>query len=348
MPEKIQFVDVIDTFKRAVNNVLAQYRMMLKVTLVTTLIALGYALLQPPSYKAVATFILEDKSGNKSGLGALASQIGFDIGSLSGGNAGMFEGDNILDIMQSRLIVEKVLLTKVDSSSKTSNATLADLYVQAYKINKKWSSEPHLANFKFDANLSSPLQDSIVFTLLQKIVKDNLVVSRQNKKGSIIAIQVISKDQQFSKLFSERLLKQTSDLYIDIKTSNLTNNISKLQNKADSLQAILGGLYGKTFAVAQQQLINTNTAVKINSVPEETTQRDKQVTYTLYGEVIKNLEALKLSQINQTPVIQVLDMPKLPLVNQSTPIYLIAFMGLAVGLVLSILIAVYLYTDKIN
>jgi hypothetical protein len=164
MPEKIQFVDVIDTFKMAVNNVLAQYRMMLKVTLVTTLIALGYALLQPPSYKAVATFILEDKSGNKSGLGALASQIGFDIGSLSGGNAGMFEGDNILDIMQSRLIVEKVLLTKVDSSSKTSNATLADLYVQAYKINKKWSSEPHLANFKFDANLSSPLQDSIVFT----------------------------------------------------------------------------------------------------------------------------------------------------------------------------------------
>ena len=72
------------------------------------------------------------------------------------------------------------------------------------------------------------------------------------------------------------------------------------------------------------------------------------VTYTLYGEVVKNLEALKLSQINQTPVIQVLDMPKLPLVNQSTPIYLIAFMGLAVGLVLSILIAVYLYTDKIN
>jgi hypothetical protein len=57
--------------------------------------------------------------------------------------------------------------------------------VQAYKINKKWSNEPNLANFKFDANLSSPLQDSIVFTLLQKIVKDNLVVSRQNKKGSI-------------------------------------------------------------------------------------------------------------------------------------------------------------------
>ena len=41
----------------------------------------------------------------------------------------------------------------------------------------------------------------------------------------------------------------------------------------------------RNFAVAQQQLINTNTAVKINSVPEETTQRDKTVTYTLYGKI---------------------------------------------------------------
>jgi uncharacterized protein involved in exopolysaccharide biosynthesis len=348
MPEKIQFVDVMDTFKRGVNNVLAQYRMMLKVTIVTTLIALVYGLLQPPSYKAVATFILEDKSGGKSGLGALASQIGFDIGSLTGGNAGMFEGDNILDIMQSRLIVEKVLLSKIDSTAKDGNITLADLYLTANKINKKWASDPALANFKFDATRPSQLQDSILYTIEQKIVKDNLVVSRQNKKGSIIGIQVISKDQRFSKLFAERLLKQTSDLYIDIKTSNLNNNITKLQNKADSLQAILGGLYGKTFQVAQQQLINTNTAVKINTVPEETTQRDKTVTYTLYGEVVKNLEALKLSQINQTPVIQVLDTPKFPLVNQATPLFLIVLMGVAVGLVLSILIAVYLYTDKIN
>jgi hypothetical protein len=47
-------------------------------------------------------------------------------------------------------------------------------------------------------------------------------------------------------------------------------------------------------------------------------------------------------------VIQVLDTPKFPLVNQATPLFLIVLMGVAVGLVLSILIAVYLYTDKIN
>ncbi len=343
MPEKIQFVDVMDTAKKAVANVLAQYRMMLKVTIVTTLIALVYGLLQPPSYKAVATFILEDKSNSKSGLGALASQIGFDIGGLTGGNAGLFDGDNILDIMQSRLIVEKVLLSKVDSNSKTSNLTLADLYVNTNRINKKWSSEPNLANFKFDANLSSLIQDSVLYTLVQKIVKDNLVVSRQNKKGSIISIQVISKDQQFSKVFTERLLNQTSHLYLEIKTGNLANNIAKLQSKADSLQR---SVYTKSYEVPN--LLNANTGIKSYTVSEDLSQKDKSMVYTLFVEVTKNLEALKLSQINQTPVIQVLDMPKLPLVNQVTPLWMIVLMGMAIGIVLSVFIAIYLITDKIK
>ena len=87
MAEKIHFVDVMTVSKRVFTNIMAQYRMILKVTLVTTLLGLGYGMLQKPSYKAVATFILEEKSGSKSGIGALASSVGFDIGSLTGGKA---------------------------------------------------------------------------------------------------------------------------------------------------------------------------------------------------------------------------------------------------------------------
>lgn len=343
MPEKIQLVDVMDTGKKTVRRVLAQYKMILIVTILTTLISTIYGLLQAPKYKAVATFILEDKSSNKGGLGALASQIGIDIGGMSGGNAGLFDGDNILEIMQSRMIVEKVLLSKLDSTSKTNYTTLADLYVNANKINKKWGSDPVLAKFKFDANQSTPLQDSILFTLVQKINKENLAVSRQNKKSSIISIQVISNNQQFSKVFTERLLKQTSDLYFEIKTGNLANNIAKLQNKADSLQR---SVYTKSYEVPN--LLNANTGIKSYNVSEDLSQRDKSMVYTLFVEVTKNLEALKLSQINQTPVIQVLDMPKLPLVNQANPLYLFILLGIAVGIVLSVFIAIYLITDKIK
>ena len=94
--------------------------------------------------------------------------------------------------------------------------------------------------------------------------------------------------------------------------------------------------------------MNANAGIKTYTVHEDLSQKDKTMVYTLFVEVTKNLEALKLSQINQTPVIQVLDMAKYPLVNQATPLFIIVLIGVAVGLVLSILIAVYLYTDKIN
>ncbi|TRZ81761.1 MAG: hypothetical protein D4R91_06540 [Sediminibacterium sp.] len=347
MPEKILFANVLETAKNIFANIIAQYRIIFKITLVTTLLGVGYGLLIKPSYKAVATFILEEKSGSKSGLGALASSVGFDIGSLTGGNANLFDGDNILDIMQSRLIVEKVLLSKLDTNEANKNKSLADLYIESNGINKSWNSTPEFANLNFN-NLSaaekhSALQDSILNTLVQKIVKNNLVVSRQNKKGSIITIQVVSRSQVFSKIFAERILKETSDLYIDIKTGNISNNINKLQVKADSLQR---SLYNKSYEVSN--LLNANNGIKTYTVPEELNQKDKTLIYTIFVEVTKNLETLKLSLINQTPVIQVLDAPKYPLINQNLPLILFALIGMGAGLVISFLVAIYIYTDKIK
>ena len=346
MSEKILLSDLMSLVGKAIKYIFSQYILILKIAIVTGCIGLGYAYFEKDKFKAEATFIVEEKSGSKSGLGALASQVGFDLGSLTGGSAGLFEGDNILDIMQSRLIVEKVLLSHLDTNNVNSQ-TLADIYSSAYTLNKKWAKDPELAKFNFYTTPKSEVEklkkDSILFEVYQKVVKNNLEVKRQNKKGSIINIQVISRDQIFSKLFTERLLKETGDLYVDIKTSNMNNNIARLQIKADSLH---DKLYNKSFqAVA---LVNANSGIKSNVVNEDLTSKDKSVVFTLYGEVLKNLEGLKLSQINQTPVIQVLDMPKYPLVNQ-TYHWLIYFLGgILAGALIGVIFAIYLYTETLQ
>ena len=61
----------------------------------------------------------------------------------------------------------------------------------------------------------------------------------KSKKSTIITLEVVSGDQVFSKVFAEELLKQTSDLYIDIKTGNLSRSIYKIQLKTDSLLNII-------------------------------------------------------------------------------------------------------------
>ncbi len=346
MSEKILLSDLMSLVGKAIKYIFSQYVLILKIAIITGCIGLGYSYFQKDQFQAEATFIVEEKSGAKSGLGAIASQVGFDLGGLTGGNAGLFEGDNILDIMQSRLIVEKVLLSQLDTTNPNS-ATLADIYSSAHGVSKKWAKNPELAKFNFYTTPKTEVErlkkDSILFEVYQKVVKNHLEVKRQNKKGSIINIQVVSRDQIFSKLFTERLLKETGDLYVDIKTSNMNNNIARLQIKADSLH---DKLYSKSYqAVA---LVNANSGIKSNVVNEDLTQKDKSVVFTLYGEVLKNLEGLKLSQINQTPVIQVLDMPKYPLVNQTSHWLIYLLGGLLAGVLIGVFFAIYLYTETLQ
>ena len=148
MSEKILLSDLMSLVGKAIKYIFSQYLLILKIAIVTGCVGLGYGYFEKDKFIAEATFIVEEKSGSKSGLGALASSVGFDLGSLTGGNAGLFEGDNILDIMQSRLIVESVLLSHVDTTN-SSSPTLADLYAASHGINKKWAKDPQLVQFNF-------------------------------------------------------------------------------------------------------------------------------------------------------------------------------------------------------
>ena len=332
-PQTIKYPELKSVLHRFFNYFISMYKVVLYITLTCTILGFLYGKLQPSSYKATSTFIVEDKSGRGAGgLSGLASQFGIDAGGLTGGGAGLFDGDNVLEIIKSRGIIEKVLLTKMDNASNPQ--TIADYYIQISDFKLAFESKNiNTKSLNFIAVAEGAkhtvLQDSILFILYNEVSK-NLTVEKRNKKSTIITLQVSSPDQVFSKTFAEELIKQTSDLYVDIKTGNLSKSISKIQKKADSLQNSLVGIYQNSF--------------QINMSRNDLSERDKTFSSTLYAEVVKNLETLKLSLINQTPVIQVLDTPKLPLFDQRIPGRYFLLIGFAVGFVLSILYALYKYT----
>ena len=70
------------------------------------------------------------------------------------------------------------------------------------------------------------------------------------------------------------------------------------------------------------------------------------VSYESEKLIIKNLETLKLSLINQMPVIQVLDAPKFPLFDQRTPARYFMLIGFAIGFVISLFYTLYKYTEN--
>ena len=343
----IAFTEILASANNFVKFIQSKVKLLALLIILGSILGLMYYFITSNKYQATATFIVEEKSSS-SGLAGMAGQLGFDISSLTGGNAGLFDGDNILEIIKSRNIIESVLLSKLDVNDSLQKNTLADLYYETSGLKNKLSGKSDdLAKLNF-SNLKngaahSIIQDSVLYLMIEKINKENLNVQRTNKKGSIISINTVSNSPQFSKLFSERLLNETSELYIKIKVGNLSSNINRLQNKADSLQALLNRT---SYQSAALNTFDANEAYKSSSVPEEMSQRDKLVLNTLYAEVVKNVEVLRISLINQKPIIQILDLPKFPLVNQKKSFLFIELIGILAGLALGLVYLLLAYTGK--
>ena len=182
MPEQIKVSDLLALVNKVIKYLLSQYKLIGITTTITCLIAIVYWYQQTPIYRASATFIVEEGSSKGGGLSGIASQFGIDIGSMmGGGGSGMFSGENIYEIMKSRLIIEKVLLSKIDSSEGGSGKRMADLYMQISGMQKALNKKgPEFAKLNF-TNLKEDskhtiLQDSILNVLVQKIVTQNLSI----------------------------------------------------------------------------------------------------------------------------------------------------------------------------
>ncbi len=332
---------VVDFFKALI----ASWKQALFLMIACVLLATIYYFIQKPKYEGTASFILEEKGSSMGGsLSGLASQFGVDIGSLTG-SAGLFAGDNILDILKSRTIIEKVLLSKIDSSN--TNIKLADLYLDWSKLKSKWADKEGLANLSFDncapGKPNSRLQDSVLFVIYQKLSKKNITVERINKKGSIIEVTTVSQSEVFSKLFSERLVAETMKMYIDIKTGTAQKNIHRLEQRSDSLMQVLNS---KSFKSASLQVLDANIAYKSAAVPVEVSQRDKTVTYALYTEIMKNLEASRMALAGQTPIINLLDNSKYPLEDQKFSFGILLAIGIIAGLLINFVIVFVTYQPK--
>ncbi|MRG46931.1 lipopolysaccharide biosynthesis protein [Chitinophaga sp. SYP-B3965] len=274
-------------------------------------IGLAYAWFKKPKFVAELTFVMEDSKSNPlAGYSGIASQFGIDIGGGSGG--GVFTGDNILEFLRSRLMVEKTLLSPLNVNGK--KISLADFYLDITEIRKNWASTSPIKNLSFppdaDHRNFSRQQDSVLNTIWLSIIKENLQVIKPDKKLSFIAVRCISPDEIFSKVFTERLVKEATDFYVQTKTKRSKINVDKLQEKADSIEELLNR---KTYSVAASQDLNRNPGRSVASVNTELASRDKAVLQTMYIEVMKNLEVSRMSMAQEMPIIQVVDSPILPL-----------------------------------
>jgi hypothetical protein len=313
--KEISITEIIEIVKTYWSYLLSKWLIICIFGFGGAAIGLVASFLVKPKYTAHLSFALVEKTGGGGGLADLASSFGFS--GLSG-STGAFSGDNLLEIIKSRYAIEQTLLTPVTYKGKQRN--LVEVYIEFNKLREDW-----LKNFKNKELqiLTYPLgqkresfsrtQDSVLFTIYEGIVKSNsLSVVRKDKKISIVNIDFVSKNEVFSKLFLEELMNQTYQFYKQTKTSQSRANINKMQHTADSIKSLYEGALYKGAGFSQA---NINTALQFAAVPRIKQENNAQLYGAVYAEVLKNLETLKLDMARETPIVQMIDTPRFPLLK---------------------------------
>jgi hypothetical protein len=278
-------------------------------------IGLAASLLAKPKYTAHLSFALVEKSSGGGGLADLASSFG--MGSmLGGGSNGAFSGDNLLEIMQSPHTIDQTLLTPVDYQGKKQN--LVEAYIQFNGLRDAWQKS--VTNKELQT-LSYPVgqkretftrtQDSVLNSIYNKIIKSNaLVIARKDKKLSFVNVNFTTQDEVFSKLFVEKLMAETYKFYKETRTAQSRANINMMQAKADSIKHLYESSLYRSAGYSQ---VNINQALQFAAVPKIKQENNAQLYATVYTEVLKNLETLKLDLARETPIVQIIDTPRFPL-----------------------------------
>lgn len=280
-------------------------------------IGITYATLQKPTFTATLSFVLEDEKGGGGGIGGalgLASQLGLDLGS---GGGGIFNGPNLIELMKSRTIIQKALLNPF--INKNAQISYAQYLFDKDNNDESGNTLPSQKTvlFKPGDNRSTYTrqQDSILQKLYESIINGMMTISVEDKKAAVINIKVKSYDELFSKAFTENIAQVVSDFYIETKSRKAQNNVNILEKKVDSIRNQLNeALTG--VAVSTDNTYNLNPALAIKKVPTSKRQVDVQANTVMLTQLVTNLEMAKMNLLKETPLIQIIDKPILPLLKE--------------------------------
>lgn len=313
---EIAFADVmravIDSFK----YLLSKWWVFLIVGAIGAGAGILKAWLEKPKYESHLTFALEEGEGGLGGALSLAAEFGFSIG----GGSNIFEGDNILSLLTSRRIVERVLLSTDTVNGKA--ITMADyLKVVSNDSTKKNEGEKlsdkelRLSQVSFPVgqprNTFSYLQDSVLINMYKDFTEGGgLRANRPDKKINLYEISVVSPNERFSKVFTDKLIKEATEFYVELKTKRSRETLDILEKRVAETK---GSLNSAIVSRAGLQDANVNPAFQQAQAQLQKKQVDISAYGGAYGELYKNLELARYQYLKDIPLLQIIDEANYPM-----------------------------------
>ncbi|HEY5368652.1 MAG TPA: Wzz/FepE/Etk N-terminal domain-containing protein [Hanamia sp.] len=323
-----------DIIIRIFLQAIKKWWLFLIVGLLAAIAGYVYAAKQKPVYDSYLSFAL-DEGGSEGGMSAatgLASQFGISLG----GAQDVFTGDNIIEIMLSRRIIEDVLLSVDTFNNKPM--TLIEFYLENELSQGKNSKTNAIYFYPNELKTSfSYTKDSVLYNTYLKFKRDLISARRPDKKLNIYELTVSSHNEQFSKIFTDKLIDKTNRFYTDIRSKKAKETLEILEKRVPDMK---GKLDAAITSKASIQDANLNTAFAGAMVPLLKEQTNTQVYGAAYAEMFKNLEMARFQYLKSIPLMQIIDEADYPMkkVKESKLITAIIFSVIATFIFLLIFI----------
>jgi hypothetical protein len=303
--DEISLRDLILKIKSAYRLLLKNWWKLALAGLLGAILGVAYSLIKKVNYTAELVFVTaEAEEGGLSKLSAIGSQFGFDFG---GGSSGAFGGDNLLELMKSKLLVEQTLFDSLEHEGKRYR--LLEYYLRRDSQEKSETPPVELSQIAVREECGYR-QDSLLKEVYKRITKKGLVVENQDKDLAFKRVAFTDEDPVFAKSFVENLTNNVTAFYLETKNRQSIANIRLLERKADSIEIVLRSKMVSAAIQRDQNQFLTNTEGTVQMVKQ---QMEVQLLTTMYGEVVKNLELSRTMSAHSQPLIQVIDRPRFPL-----------------------------------
>lgn len=322
-----------------IKYLLQKWWLILIIGFLAGLAGIFYASRLKINYKSKLTFALDEgEGGGISNAINLAAQFGLSIG----GGKDIFAGDNIIEIMKSRRMVESTLLA-IDTFQNKPYTFIGYYLLQ----NKKENAKP--SNIQFPVGQSRSTftysQDSLLYECYNNFVNSYIIAEKPDRKYNIFEVNVINPDERFAKNFTDSLVAATNNFYTQICTQKAKQTLDILEQRVATMKGKINTGIGNR---AELQDVNLNPAFSAAQVPLLKEQTNIHVYSEAYAEMFKNLEIARYQYLKQIPLMQIIDEPRYPIkkIKTSKLMTAILFSFVAGCLTIFVLWIIYLFKLK--
>jgi len=203
---------------------------------------------------------------------------------------------------------------------KGKEISFAEMYIENNDWRMNWQDNKKFRFIEFlpnaDRSKFTRTQDSILGKIYSNISQGGgLKVAQKDKKVAIVSIDVSSGSELFAKYFCEALAKQVGEFYVETKSKKARMNMAILERQVDSIRRELNGAITGV-AIANDNTFNLNPALNVRRAPSARRQVDVQANTAILTELVKQSELAKVTLRKETPLIQIIDKPILPLFKE--------------------------------